>query len=79
VSEHAALLDEIESLKGRFLRQLNKALGGGLFDLLEDSSRARDLPFLKLDDHDIISRLDCDQKWIDEFSCQENILNTDKA
>ncbi|KAK5188672.1 hypothetical protein LTR47_011464 [Exophiala xenobiotica] len=60
-SEHGTLLDEIEAVKGRFLRQLNKTLGGSLFDLLEDSSRAQRLPLLKLDDHDIMTRPDCDQ------------------
>lgn len=68
MSERAALLNEIESLKGRFLRQLNKVLGVGLFDLLEDSTRAQGLRLLELDDHDIMTRPDCDQKWIDDFS-----------
>ncbi|KAK5215820.1 hypothetical protein LTR72_011176 [Exophiala xenobiotica] len=66
-SEHGTLLDELESVKGRFLRQLNKTLGGSLFDLLEDSNRAQGLPLLKLDDHDILTRPDCDQSWIDDF------------
>ncbi|KAK5259477.1 hypothetical protein LTR40_005914 [Exophiala xenobiotica] len=64
-SEHGTLLDELESVKGRFLRQLNKTLGGSLFDLLEDSNRAQGLPLLKLDDHDILTRPDCDQSWLD--------------
>ena len=66
-SELGTLLDELESVKGRFLRQLNKTLGGSLFDLLEDSNRAQGLPLLKLDDHDILTRPDCDQSWIDDF------------
>ncbi|KAK5356063.1 hypothetical protein LTS03_011785, partial [Exophiala xenobiotica] len=70
-SEHGTLLDEIEAVKGRFLRQLNKALGGSLFDLLEDSSRAQGLPLLKLDDHDILTRHDCDQSWLDDFHLEE--------
>ncbi|KAK5202572.1 hypothetical protein LTR41_011677 [Exophiala xenobiotica] len=61
-SEHGTLLDELESVKGRFLRQLNKTLGGSLFDLLEDSNRAQGLPLLKLDDHDILTRPDCDHE-----------------
>ncbi|KAK5202450.1 hypothetical protein LTR41_011801 [Exophiala xenobiotica] len=36
-SEHGTLLDELESVKGRFLRQLNRTPGGSLFDVLEDS------------------------------------------
>ncbi|KAK7889956.1 hypothetical protein LTR67_008420 [Exophiala xenobiotica] len=70
-SEHGTLLDEIEAVKGRFLRQLNKTLGGSLFDLLEDSSRAQGLPLLKLDDHDIMTRPDCDQSWIDDFQLKD--------
>ncbi|KAK5562630.1 hypothetical protein LTR43_011756, partial [Exophiala xenobiotica] len=70
-SEHGTLLDEIEAVKGRFLRQLNKTLGGSLFDLLEDSSRAQALPLLKLDDHDIMTRPDCDQSWINDFHLEE--------
>ncbi|KAK5562221.1 hypothetical protein LTR43_012178 [Exophiala xenobiotica] len=70
-SEHGTLLDEIEAVKGRFLRQLNKTLGGSLFDLLEDSSRAQGLPLLKLDDHDILTRPDCDQSWLDDFHLEE--------
>ncbi|KAK4934607.1 hypothetical protein LTR10_024174 [Elasticomyces elasticus] len=69
--EHGTLLDEIEAVKGRFLRQLNKTLGGSLFDLLEDSSRAQGLPLLKLDDHDILTRPDCDQSWLDDFHLEE--------
>jgi len=70
---------EIESLKGRFLRQLNKALGDGLFDLLEDPSRAQGLPLLEMDTHDIMTRADCDQKWIDEFGGHQNIPDTHVA
>ncbi|KAK5262683.1 hypothetical protein LTR96_011790 [Exophiala xenobiotica] len=70
-SEHETLLDEIESVKGRFLRQLNKTLGRSLFDLLEDSSRAQGWPLLKLDDHDIMTRPDCDQSWINDFHLKE--------
>ncbi|KAK5284009.1 hypothetical protein LTR55_011795, partial [Exophiala xenobiotica] len=70
-SEHGTLLDEIELVKGRFLRQLNKTVGGSLFDLLGDSSRAQGLPLMKLDDHDIMTRPDCDQSWIDDFHLKE--------
>ncbi|KAK5214611.1 hypothetical protein LTR72_012229 [Exophiala xenobiotica] len=70
-SEHETLLDEIESVKGRFLRQLNKTLGRSLFDLLEDSSRAQGWPLMKLDDHDIMTRPDCDQSWINDFHLKE--------
>jgi hypothetical protein len=48
-------------MKGRFLRQLNKTLSGSLFDLLEDLNRAQGLPLLKLNNYDILIRLDCDQ------------------
>ncbi|KAK5332285.1 hypothetical protein LTR98_011578, partial [Exophiala xenobiotica] len=70
-SELGTLLDELESVKGRFLRQLNKTLGGSLFDLLADSNRAQGLPLLKLDDHDILTRPDCDQSWFDDFHLNE--------
>ncbi|KAK5313540.1 hypothetical protein LTR93_010844 [Exophiala xenobiotica] len=69
-SEHGVLLNEIEALKGRFLRQLDKALGRGLFDLLEDSSRATGLPLLELNHEDIMKRPDCDQRWLNEMNCQ---------
>jgi hypothetical protein len=62
--EYAALLDEIESTKGRFLRHLNKELGGDLFGFLKDSSRAGSLPLLQLDDQEIMKRPDCDPQWV---------------
>ncbi len=52
--------------------QLNKTLGRSLFDLLEDSSRVQGLPLLRLDDHDIMTRPDCDQSWVDDFHSIEN-------
>ncbi|KAK4934312.1 hypothetical protein LTR10_024383 [Elasticomyces elasticus] len=73
-SEHGLLLNEIEALKGRFLRQLNKPLGGGLFDLLEDSSRAKGLPLLGMNHEDILTRPDCDQRWLNEMDCQRGPL-----
>lgn len=68
VSEYDALLDEIDTAKGRFLRQLNKALGASLFDLLKDPSRAQSLPLLQLRDQDIMTRADCDPQWIGELT-----------
>lgn len=53
MSEHESLLDEIESVKGRFLRRLNAALDIGLFDLLGNATRAQELPLLHLDDQRI--------------------------
>jgi hypothetical protein len=72
VSEYTILLDEIDAVKGRFLRQLNKAVGGGLFDLLKDSTSARGLPLLRLGDQDIMFRPDCDPQWVNELTCFEN-------
>jgi hypothetical protein len=72
VSEQTILLDEIDRAKGRFLRQLNKAVGGSLFDLLKDSTSARGLPLLRLDDQNIMSRPDCDPQWVNELTCWEN-------
>jgi hypothetical protein len=73
VSEYNTLLDEIDAAKGRFLRQLNKALGMRLFDLLKDPNRAQSLPLLQLKDQDIIARADCDPQWINELTSMSDI------
>ncbi|KAK5283065.1 hypothetical protein LTR40_002342 [Exophiala xenobiotica] len=75
VSEHEVLLYEIESVKGRFLRRLNATLGVDLFDLLENATRAPELPLLHLDDQHILARPDCDQRWVDEFRLQPDMLD----
>ena len=67
VSEYNALLDEIDAAKGRFLRQLNKALCASLFDLLKDPNRAQKLPLLQLEGQDIMTRVDCDPQRINEL------------
>jgi hypothetical protein len=74
VSEHMALLNAVDTEKGRFLRQLDHALGGRLFELLQDPSRVRNLPLLKLDDEEMTARPDCDPRWIVELTCQEPAL-----
>jgi hypothetical protein len=73
VSEYTTLLDEIDATKGRFLRQLNKALGMSLFDILKDPTRAKSLPLLQLTEHDITTRADCDPQWIDELTSMSDI------
>jgi hypothetical protein len=64
ILEYKALLDQIESTKGRFLRHLDSELGGDLFGFLKDSSRAGSLPLLRLDDQEIMTRPDCDPQWV---------------
>ncbi|KIW35837.1 uncharacterized protein PV06_11830, partial [Exophiala oligosperma] len=70
--EHVALLNAVDTEKGRFLRQLDRALGGSLFELLQDPSRAETLPLLKLDDEEIMTRPDCDPRWVVELTSQES-------
>lgn len=78
ISEYDTLLDEIETAKGHFLRQLNKALDMSLFDLLNDPKRAQDLPLLQLTDQDIERRADCDPQWINELKSMSDISAHDK-
>jgi hypothetical protein len=61
-------LDAIEREKGQHLRQLDKALGMNLFDLLKDPKRAQDLPLLQLTEQEIITRADKDPQWINALS-----------
>jgi hypothetical protein len=73
ISEYSTLLDEIDAAKGRFLRQLNKALGMSLFDLLKDPNRPQNLHFLQLKDQDIIIRPGCDPQWINKLTSMSDI------
>jgi hypothetical protein len=73
ISDVNALLDEIDAAKGRFLRQLNKALGMSIFELLKDPNRAQSLPLLQLKDQDITTRADCDPQWINELISMSDI------
>lgn len=73
-SEYNDLLAELDSEKGQFLRQLNRADGGSLFDMLKDPTRAQKLPLLQLEDQEIRTREDCGQQWIDELTIMSNIL-----
>ncbi|KAK7932780.1 hypothetical protein LTR80_011708 [Exophiala xenobiotica] len=72
VSEHTMLLNAVDTEKGRFLRQVDRAVGGGLFELLADTNRAQRLPLLKLDDEEIMARSDCDPQWVVELTCQQS-------
>ena len=54
------LLNAVDTEKGRFLRQVDRAVGGGLFELLADTNRVQRLPLLNLDDEEIMARSDCD-------------------
>ncbi|KAK4934893.1 hypothetical protein LTR10_023945 [Elasticomyces elasticus] len=60
----SALLDEIDGSKGEFLRQVDHALGGSLFELLADKSRAQALPLLQSDENEIMERPDCHPSWV---------------
>ncbi|KAJ9493358.1 hypothetical protein H2202_011170 [Exophiala xenobiotica] len=71
VSEHTMLLNAVDTEKGRFLRQVDRAVGGGLFELLADTNRVQRLPLLKLDDEEIMARSDCDPQWVVELTCQQ--------
>ncbi|KAK5202353.1 hypothetical protein LTR41_011894 [Exophiala xenobiotica] len=73
VSEHTMLLNAVETEKGRFLRQVDHALGGSLFELLKDTNRVQHLPLLKLDDEEIMARSDCDSRWVAELTCQQPV------
>jgi len=73
--EYTALLNQVDTEKGRFLRQLDHALGGRLFELLQDPSRVQNLPLLELDDEEMAARPDCDPRWIVELTCQEPALS----
>ena len=68
-SEYNDLLAELDAEKGQFLRQLNKAIGASLFDLLKDPTRAQKFPLLQLEDQEITTRMDCDPQWIKELIC----------
>jgi hypothetical protein len=59
ILEYTALLDEIKSTKGRFLRYLDSELRGDLFGFLKDLKRAGSLLLLRLDDQKIMTRPDC--------------------
>ncbi|KAK5332270.1 hypothetical protein LTR98_011596, partial [Exophiala xenobiotica] len=72
VSEHTMLLNAVDTEKGRFLRQVDRAVGGGLFELLADTNRVQRLPLLKLDDEEIMARSDCDPQWVVELTCQQS-------
>ncbi|KAK4934415.1 hypothetical protein LTR10_024316 [Elasticomyces elasticus] len=71
VSEHTMLLNAVDTEKGRFLRQVDRAVGGGLFELLADTNRVQRLPLLNLDDEEIMARSDCDPQWVVELTCQQ--------
>ena len=67
VTEVSSLLDELDNTKGNFLRQVDNALGGSLFELLADKSRVEGLPLLRSDDQDIVERPDCDPRWVKDM------------
>ena len=62
--EYAALLDQIECYKGRFLRRLNKELGEDFLGYLKTSGRVVDLPLLQMSDEEMMKISDCDPKWV---------------
>lgn len=78
ISEYDTLLDEIDTAKGQFLGELNKALGMSIFDLLKDPKRAQTLPLLQLEDQDITTRPDCDPQWINELISVADISAHDR-
>lgn len=71
-SASSALLNAVDTEKGRFLLQLDRALGGSQFDLLQDSNRVQGFPLLQLDDRVIMARPDCDPRWIEELRAEWN-------